>query len=620
MILYSSNAIDFRHAVDDNSIADRIESAFVCAFGKRPSPGERTAWNNSMRFMETIIRKSEISDDCGILIEFTIPASSKRVDFIIAGQNQASEDNFVIIELKQWSNAQPTAKEDLVIAYVGKNNKEMTHPSYQAWAYKQMMDDMNTAIQTNKINSFACSYLHNYIEKSSEPLKLPQYTEIIKKAPMFLKNDSVQLQNFLKHHVGKGKGMEILHSIENGPIKPSKKLIDHVYSIFRGNKEFVLLDEQKIAYETILSWAKKDDCKRTIIVKGGPGTGKSVVSINSFVQLLKCGKNVKFVAPNASFRDVLIETLATNAPKRKGRIQNLFSGSLQYYNTPPNTFDVIVIDEAHRLKDASAYQYNGKNQIEDIIKASRVSVFFVDDSQRIRPEDIGSVSEIKRVAKSLEAEVYEIELKSQFRCAGAEGFINWLDTVLQINDTGNFNGWDKNTFEFKIIDSPNDLLDMIKNKALSGWNSRMLAGFSWKWTAVTSGNKDADIDDVKIAEYNFSMPWNSRSNTTLWAVNPEGINQIGCIHTCQGLEFDYVGVVVGADLKFDPVKKSLSASYDDYMDTMGKKGLKNNPKKLTELVCNIYKTLMSRGMKGCFIYCVDKNLQEHFRERLNCTE
>jgi DUF2075 family protein/thymidine kinase len=377
-----------------------------------------------------------------------------------------------------------------------------------------------------------------------------------------------------------------------------------------------LIDEQKVAYETILSYSEKTGKKRTIIVKGGPGTGKSVISVNVMGRLIERGKNARFVAPNAAFRSVVFENLVAGLRGEKSRIKNLFTGSLHYCNVPANHFDVLVVDEAHRLKDHRAYQYQGKNQVEDIIKASKVNVFFIDDAQRIRPEDIGSVAEVERVAKELGSEVHEVELRAQFRCSGAEGFVNWLDTVLQLRETGNFNGWDEKAFDFRVIDDPNELLELIKGKNREKTTARMLAGFAWPWTDEKSGNRNGEINDVAIPEYGFSMPWNGRASRELWAIKPEGENQIGCIHTSQGLEFDYAGVIVGADLKYDVERRRLAASYDDYKDSSGRRGLKDKPRELTELVCNVYKTLMSRGMKGCYVFCVDKNLQAHFKERL----
>jgi len=148
----------------------------------------------------------------------------------------------------------------------------------------------------------------------------------------------------------------------------------------------------------------------------------------------------------------------------------------------------------------------------------------------------------------------------------------------------------------------------------------MLAGFAWKWSSENEGNKNGEIDDVTVPEHNFSMPWNGRSISYTWALDDAGVNQIGCVHTSQGLEFDYVGVIIGNDLKYDPERMAVYASYNDYKDTVGKKGLRNNPEELTKLISNIYKILMSRGMNGCYVYCRDPELQNYFKERLTITE
>lgn len=618
MILYQSSTKDFKNNVVENLITDKISDSFIKAFGKKPNDNERMSWNNSMQFMGNIIRNSEVPDDCGVLIEFTIPPSSKRVDFIIAGNNGMDEKSFVIIELKQWESAEETDKNEIVRSVVGGNIRELPHPSYQAWSYKMMMDDMNESVYKNDLKSVSCSYLHNYKEGYPEPLKSDLYKDIIDVSPIYFKGDTKKLQKFIKDHVGKGEGLEILYELENGRIKPSKKLIDYVGELIKGNDEFILLDEQKVAFETILSFIDKMDGKKTVIVEGGPGTGKSVISVNSLGKILEKGRTVNFVAPNASFRKVVVEKLTASNLMSKTRLNHLFKGSSSYYLSDKNSLDVIIVDEAHRLKGEGAFMYQGDNQIEDIIKSSKVNVFFVDDNQRIRPVDIGTVEEIRRVANKLGSEVYEIKLEAQFRCSGAEGFINWIDTVLQYRDTGNFDGWDKESFEFKIFDSPVELRNSILEKNNGGFNSRLLAGYAWEWTKVN--NNYAEVDDIIIEDYNFRMPWNQRSNSELWSIREEGINQVGCIHTVQGLEFDYVGVIIGNDMLFDNETMSVYGSYNNYKDSAGKKGLRTRPEELTELIKNIYRTLLTRGMKGCYIYCIDKDLQQHFKERLSFTE
>lgn len=618
MIIYSSSAREFRERVDSNLLTVTIEEAFVRKMGMHPSRGEIRAWNNSMQFMERVIRNSKIADDCGILIEYNIPATSKRVDFIVTGQDESGNNNFIIVELKQWDSAQATDREDVVLACVGSKEREMPHPSYQAWSYRQHLEDMNEAVHSHRLRSYSCAYLHNYRARQPDPLQSEQYQPIIRKAPLFLSEDTQKLQEFIRKHTGQGNGINLLYLIENGKIRPSKKLIEHIDGLFKGNPEFTLLDEQKVAYESIISAAKDVTKKKTIIVKGGPGTGKSVISMNALGGLLKKKLNVKFVAPNASFRSAMVETLVKHQPKNKGRARVLFAGSGQFYDSPADSFDVLVVDEAHRLKGKGAYMYQGVNQIEDIIKASKVNVFFIDDYQRIRPDDIGTVEEIKRIARMNGSEVLEYELSAQFRCSGAEGFLNWIDHIFQIRETGNFDGWDQDAFQFVLMDNPHSVYGHIKQKVNEGYKARMLAGYAWNWTDAKDGNPNGEIDDVDIPEHGFKMPWNGRALST-WAIDERGVEQIGCVHTSQGLEFDYVGVIIGNDLRYDPVEKRIYADYEEYKDKMGKRGLKNDNQQLTRLIKNIYKVLISRGIKGCFLYCRDPELQQYLKAQFSRT-
>lgn len=619
MIIYQNDVFGFREAVDRNTIVREIEQNFREVYGRGVSAPEKAAWNNSLRFMETALRKAQIPDDGGVLVEYNIPATSKRIDVIVSGHDEEGNANFVIVELKQWSEARSSSKEDLVVTYVGKNYREVAHPSYQAFSYKAFLSDMNQAITDHNLNPFSCAYLHNYPKKDPEPLLAEQYLEIIRDTPVFFQNDTERLNDFLRRYVGKGNGKQILYQIENGRIRPSKKFIEYVTGLFEGNREFTLLDEQKIAYSNILEYAKSGDRKTTIIVDGGPGTGKSVVAMNAFASLLKMEKNIQFVAPNASFRATLVHMLASSKRHKKSRLNHMFSGSSGYVNVLDDEFDVLVVDEAHRLKKKGAYMYRGESQVEDVIRASRVNVFFVDDRQMIRPDDEGSVERIIRGAEKYSSRVVRVHLNAQFRCSGAEGFINWMEHTLQIRDTANFDGWDEEAFEFGIVEDPNILAEIIREKRKEGHKARLLAGFAWPWTGEKDGNPDAEVQDVDIPECHFSMPWNSRRDQYSWPIDDSKAEQIGCVHTSQGMEFDYVGVIIGNDLKYDPSSREVYASYNDYYDRTGRKGLKNDPDGLTRLIKNIYRILLSRGMKGCYIFCRDRNLQEYIRGRIKGT-
>jgi len=610
MIIYQSTAKEFRDTVDRGQILPAIEASFRSKLGRGIPPAERGAYTNSLPQMERIVRRAEIADDCGIMIEYKIPLTNYRVDFIVSGVDEHGSKNFIIVELKQWSEAQVADGDELVVeTFTGRANRIVPHPSYQAASYKDFISDFNENVANDVIAAFSCAYLHNYEEKVPEPLREERYAKLIERSPLFLRDDQEKLEEYLKKYVKYGKGMDILYEIESGKIRPSKKLVDYVSGMFEGKEEYRLLDAQKVAFERARFVASNTKTgKSVLIIKGGPGTGKSVVSLNLLNVLLGDGLNAVFVAPNASFRETLIKKLAGTMPRM--RLKNLFMGSAGFVESNPNEFDALIIDEAHRLKQKGAYMYQGVNQVDDVIKAARTTIFFIDDNQMVRPDDVGSVAEIKHYADLYGAEVHEMELSAQFRCSGAEGYVNWLDDVLQLRETANYDGWEDGDFEFKIFDDPNEMRKAIKRKDAEGYSARILAGYAWEWTSEKEGNQDAQVNDVLVPEYEFAMPWNSRKVGSTWAIDASGIDQVGCIHTSQGLEFDYVGVIIGDDLEYNDETSTFYTDYTKYYDKVGKKGLKDDPKELNRLVRNIYKVLMSRGMKGCYVYCSNKKVSK----------
>lgn len=615
MIVYKSSAREFCEAVDSNQLVPLLENAFRSQLGRSLPPSELSAYVNSLPLMERVIRRSGVADDCGILIEYKVPLTNSRIDFIIAGQDTHGKDNFVIVELKQWQHATAADGDNLVETFTGHSNRIVQHPSAQAQDYKTFITDFNENVANDMVSAYSCAYLHNYQEAAmDEPLRDVKYADVIGQSPIFFRDDQSKLEAYFATYVKNGNGMHVIDEIETGKIKPSKRLVDYVSSIMHGNKEYTLLDEQRIVFERVKAIASSAHQKTVIIIQGGPGTGKSVVAVNLLSDLLQDNLNTAFVAPNASFRNTIVKRLAERREPR--RLQNLFKSSGSFYESPKNEFDILIVDEAHRLKNQMAYMYKGYNQVQDIINASLVNIFFIDDNQRVRPEDIGSISEITRVAEEHNASLHTFKLGAQFRCAGAEGYVQWVDDALQIHETANSNGWETEDFEFKIFDNPHDLHAAIKNKDSSGHSARLLAGYAWRWSAAKDGNSNAQVEDITIPEYDFSMPWNSRKVGTTWAIDPSGVDQIGCIHTSQGLEFEYVGVILGNDLHFNNSTYSFETDYKQYLDANGKKGLKNDPDELNRLVRNIYKVLMTRGMRGCYVYFCDKDTEAYFRERL----
>lgn len=619
MIVYEATKAEFIDSVFSGSITDEIYEIYQQKIGKSPK-SQIMSWENSMQYMYRVLDDSAIPDDCGVAIEFTIPTTSKRIDFILTGLNQFSEDSVVIIELKQWSEAQKVeGKDGIVKTFLGGGLRETTHPSYQVWSYASLIENFNETVEEEEIGLHPCAYLHNYDFRDNDPLCDGIYKPYFEEAPLYGKRDAKKLREFIKRYIKYGDNTDILYRIDNGKIRPSKRLQDTLYSMLEGNDEFVMIDEQKVAYELAIEMARQsylDDKKRVLIVEGGPGTGKSVVAINLLVDIMQDEMTSVYVTKNTAPREVFYKKLKGGKFK-VGWIKNIFKGSGTFIESGVNDYDAIIVDEAHRITEKTGFFKKGDNQLKEIINAGKFTVFFIDKYQRVSIEDYGSIDEIKRFASHFDAEVKQIKLASQFRCNGSDGYLSWLNDVLELDETANYDGFDFD-YDFKVIDSASELKNLIFEKNRENNKSRLLAGYCWNW--ISEGKENSDVHDIVIDD--FSMSWNL-GNSKTWAIDDDSINEVGCIHTSQGLEFDYVGVIIGRDMSFDGehivTDFNKRAKTDRSMFGIKKMYEWNSEKALDladEIIKNTYRTLMTRGMKGCYIYCEDEMLQGYFKERL----
>jgi uncharacterized protein len=616
MLVYAETREQFTKDVFSNRIENVILEAFRLRLGISTSESEIRSWRNSMQYVNNVLLSAEIAADAGVAVEFKIPLTSRRIDFILTGTDEADRDSAIIVELKQWSDIKPTEKDGVVETVVGGGWRHVAHPSYQAWTYAALIRDYNEAVQTDDIQLVPCAYLHNCVDGTA--LKSDFYAQHTDQAPVFIREDVERLAEFIKTHVRHGDRKKVLYRIANGRLRPSKNLADHLASLLRGNREFTLIDDQKLVYEHALSlWPRAaSGRKQVFIVEGGPGTGKSVVAINLLVELTQRERVVHYVTRNAAPRAVYESKLAGTL--KKTRITNLFKGSGSYTDCTPNMIDFLVVDEAHRLNEKSGMFKNlGENQIKELIQAAKVCVFFVDEDQRVTTDDIGTAEEIARWAEKLGAEVHSGNLTSQFRCNGSDGYLAWVDHNLQIRQTANetLEGID---FDFQVCDSPNELRDLITEKNRAANKARMVAGYCWNW----KGKKDPTVKDVAIPEHGFAMRWNLDTDGGLWILQPDSINEIGCIHTCQGLELDFVGVIIGPDLVVrdgQVVTDFRKRSSQDRSIRGLKKMAKDEPEQASEIadriIKNTYRTLMTRGQKGCYLFCTDHETNKYFKQR-----
>lgn len=621
MLIYDGLKSDFMADTENDVLETKLYDTIKQKMNRSTGLSELNSWRNSLKEMYITLNDSAIPSDAGVAIEYNIPQTSKRVDFLISGYDDNNKGNVIIIELKQWEQLQAVeGHEAIVETYTGGANRRVVHPSYQAWSYAALIKDYNQYVQDEDVELHPCAYLHNYPRKDNDPLDAKQYEDILSDAPAFTYGQRDALRSFIKKNIKTGDGEDTLVKIEHGKIKPSKQLQDSICGMLKGNKEFIMLDEQKVVYETILNLStkcQKDNKKRTIIVEGGPGTGKTVVAINLLAELTKRDQFAQYVSKNSAPR--IVYGYKLKGSMKRNSVDNLFKGSGCYTDAPLNSIGTILADEAHRLNEKSGmFQNLGENQIKEIIHASRCSVFFIDESQRVTTSDIGSVEEIEKWAKMEHSEVFRMELVSQFRCNGSDGYLAWVDDVLQIRDTANYDleGID---YDIRICDSPMEMEHIILEKNNIRNRARILAGYCWNWPKAT--RNDVNYHDIKIGDYGIS--WNLDGGDA-FAINPDSVHEAGCIHTSQGLEFDYVGVIIGDDMRYENgeiiTDYSKRAKTDQSMK--GIKGIaKNNPQEANrladEIIKNTYRTLMTRGMKGCYVYCTDSKLSEYLKERLN---
>ncbi len=620
MIVYDGLKKDFLHSVEEDTIALEIERNILAKMGRHTVSNEFLSWDNSMQYMYKVMNDPEIPEDAGVAIEYNIPQTAKRVDFMISGYDVGGNPGMVIVELKQWGRLERVENtETLVETYTGGAVRKVVHPSYQAWSYAQLIKDYNAAVQDSHVNLLPCAFLHNYIRQDNDPLDDDRYEAYTSEAPAFTKGQVADLREFIKKCVKTGDKKEVLYLIDHGAIRPSKSLQNAIASMLKGNEEFIMIDEQRVVFEEIIklsTQSQKDHKKRTVICKGGPGTGKSVIAVQLLAELTQRDQVVQYVSKNSAPRQVYAAKLKGKVSKSS--VDNMFKGSGTYTETGNNVIHTLLVDEAHRLNEKSGMFHNmGENQIKEIIHAAECSVFFIDESQRVTMDDIGSVDEIRKWAEEEGSEITEMELLSQFRCNGSNGYLAWIDDLLEIRETANYNleGLD---YEVRLCDDPADVQKIIIEKNRASNRARILAGYCWNWPKES--RKDSSFHDIKIGD--FGISWNLDDGQA-FAISENSVNEAGCIHTTQGLEFDYVGVIIGDDIRYENghviTDFTKRAKTDQSLKGI-KKLYQENPEaaleRADEIIKNTYRTLMTRGMKGCYIYCTDPGMREYIRKRL----
>lgn len=616
MIIYSTTKCQFKEDVVFNRISDLIQKNLKDHGISGGTPSEYNSWQNSLQFMYNVIDDTEIPDDVMIAIEYQIPGTSKRVDFMIIGADQSGRTNIIIVELKQWGQAEKASDEmpHCVRTYTGGAYRTVSHPSYQAYSYSLLIKNSSDQVQDEDIFIIPCAYLHNYDPKYINALNDEIYKTWYEEAPFFIKTQVLELRNFVKKYISQKAGTDnLLDKIDQGRHHPSKALQDCLVSLMNGHQEFVLLDDQIVIFDlckSIMKKCQKDGKKRTIIIRGGPGTGKSVLAINLLKDFITKDLNASYCTKNSAPREVYLELLSKSDLKSKVKIKQLFRSPFGLCKQPPNYYDCLIVDESHRLVKKMYRDYNGTNQVKECIAASLFTIFLLDEDQRITTKDIGSVEEIQHWAKELGSDVIvneETTLVSQFRCNGSKQYIQFVDNILQKGAPVDI---DVSTMDFdvQVFDNPNVMRDKLRKLNEVNNKARMLAGYCYDWN-VKYNREEYDI----LLEDGFAAKWNLDGDK-IWGINPKSFEQIGCIHTSQGIEFDYVGVLIGKDLRYDPATGTIITDKSMISTDDKSSGIRTaSDSEAAQLIKNTYRTLLTRGQKGCYIYCEDKALSEYIK-------
>jgi len=624
MILYAGSTSEFVRDTTYNRIADILATAFMQYYGRSVSPAEYASWCSSLQYVKNLVVERALDDNM-IVLEYELPYCSQRIDCTFFGLSYESFPHVALVELKQWSDAEESDIEGNVVTFVGGAERMVAHPAMQVAGYWEHLWDFVIAFQDEQpLGLSACVYCHNYFRKPAQGLHAACYSGFLQEFPVFTKEDFDQLGDWLYRKVGKGGGADVYNRFMKSPIRPSKKLLEHVSAMIDGQRAFSLLNEQITANNTIVDKVRKatrSGQKTVIIVRGGPGTGKSVIALNAVAELARMGKQVLHATGSKSFTTALRKIVG----ERGGKLFQYFH-SFRPARVAEDELDGLICDEAHRIRESSNFRFtkrsekSGMRQIDELIRAARVSAFFIDDDQVVRGGEIGSTELIKECASDWNAEIYEFELDSQFRCSGSDDYLAWVEDVLELQGSSQgFRFRTTDRMHFEIVSSPTQLQSIIEGKNQEKANSaRLVAGFCWPWSdPLPDGTLP---DDVVIGD--FAMPWEARDEKGRlapgipkwfeWASKPEGVHQVGCIYTTQGFEFDYIGVIFGPDLLYDWDQGEWVGRRENSCDPY----LKRSGGDFTQYVKNIYRVLLTRGMKGCYVYFVDKQTEKFFKSRM----
>ena len=665
--LYAGGADEFVVMAPASRLTAHLTREFARRYGA-VNESEARSWRNSLTALAAVVERAGLHH-AGVGVELRLPSTSRRVDASFVGRDAGGRPQVVLCELKQWETAAPSAAPDNVLV----GGRETLHPSVQAAAYADYLRQSHSAFTERGFGIAACAYLHNMDAADARGLRGLAYAGATREAPFYVRGDEAALGSALAGAVGGGDGAALLPDLVAGRFSPSKQLLDGIAAGLKGSAFWTLLDEQRAAYNVVRGLVERaagTGEKAVVVITGGPGTGKSVIAAHLVLAL---SKNGAYRAAHSTAS----KAFTTNLRAVGGRSSEAvfrWNKDFGHKLVDADVLDVLVVDEAHRVRKSSNTQYTPKRvrseipQADELIRAARVSVFLLDERQNVRPDEIGNVAAIEEAAVRQSVPLRRFGLDAQFRCNGSSAYVAWVDALMsdapvpvggwaarggeetppnaaQEADASRASGTATTgvqarsaragEYDIRLADSPAELEALVRARAAAGQSARLVAGYCWPWSdPAPDGTLVRDVR-IDTAAGDWAMPWNEKSPEqfaakkgsaprpdrhpyTIWATRPEGIEQVGCIYSAQGFEFDYCGVILGQDLVWredgggaEGWLASRDASFDPSINRR-----RLTADQLAAILQHTYRVLFTRGMRGTAVYSTDVETQAKLRDLL----
>ncbi|MEU9267559.1 DUF2075 domain-containing protein [Streptomyces sp. NPDC048251] len=619
-MLFRESAASVAARILEGSLALHLTENFRHQHGRRPGPAEIRSWERSLPALINALIEAGL-DDVEVLLEYSLPLTSKRADAVLAGVHPTTgEPSYVVVELKQWSTAYPEEDEPL-LCRIDAYAQPVLNPIEQVRGYCEYLLSFNGALERMPNSLAGVAFLHNATDFQIAGLRGVEENQY---GRMYTGEQRGAFLDFLCSRLASKPGAQMADVLLDAKVRPSKQLMSVAAAEIRDREQFVLIAEQRIAYEKVMSAvrkAKRGNHKQVIVVTGGPGSGKSVIALSVLGELYRRGVSALHATGSQSFT----KTMRKVAGHKKREVQQLFKYFNSFMDAEPNDLDVLICDEAHRLRKTSANRYTkaalrtGRPQVAELIDAARVPVFLLDQHQVVRPGEMGTRQEIERAAVEQGLDCTVVELDGQFRCGGSDAYEKWVIDLLGL-DGGTPSQWEPDgKLQLLTAETPQEMENFLVARREEDYDARMSAGYCWKWTTKITPDMATLPTDVVIGEW--SRPWNVYGDRSvlgappapLWATDPAGFGQVGCVYTAQGFEYDWSGVIIGPDLvwRTDRWVVDRTASKDPSFT-------KATPDDdVDRLVRNTYKVLLTRGMVGTILCSTDAETREKLRSLIH---